>query len=154
MPITFYGISASYGNNYLYLTASQQTVTDGPITSYEIVIVVPDGNYSPADLVSTINMLLAAQNDMNNPGEATNIFSCVQLSLDITAQGSGSGKVTMSLNYGMDIAFTVVCLGMNFGKTSTGSNDNIDITTKIWVEFGLHPEGVCGGQMLYGKCAD
>jgi len=146
MPITFYGISASYGNNYLYLTASQQTVTDGPITSYEIVIVVPDGNYSPADLVSTINGLLAAQNNVDNPGEATNIFSCVQLSLDITAQGSGSGKVTMSLNYGMDIAFTVVCLGLNFGKNINGENDNVDITTKIGWNLGFTQKVYAGAK--------
>lgn len=146
MPITFYGISASYGNNYLYLTASQQTVTDGPITSYEIVIVVPDGNYTPADLVSTINELLAAQNSADNPDQATNIFSCVQLSLDITEGGSGSGKVTMSLNYGMDIAFTVVCLGMNFGKNINGENDNVDITTKIGWNLGFTQKVYAGAK--------
>ena len=134
MPITFYGISASYGNNYLYLTASQQTVVDGPITSYEIVIIVPDGNYSAADLISTINGLLAAQNIV---GEATNLFSCVQLTLDITSHGSGSGKVTFSLNYGMDIAFTITCLGLNFGKNINGENDNVDITTKIGWNLGF-----------------
>ena len=137
MPITFYGISASYGNNYLYLTASQQTVTDGPITSYEIVVVVPDGNYTATDLISTINGLLAAQNNADNPSEATNIFSCIQLTLDITEKGSGSGKVTISLNYNMDIAYTVVCLGMDFGKNINGENDNVDITTKIGWNLGF-----------------
>ena len=146
MPITFYGISASYGNNYLYLTASQQTVTDGPITSYEIVIVVPDGNYTAADLVSTINQLLAAQNDTDNPSEATNIFSCVQLTLDITEGGSGSGKVSISLNYGMDIAFTVTCLGLNFGKNIHGENDNVDITTKIGWNLGFTQKVYAGAK--------
>jgi len=137
MPITFYGISASYGNNYLYLTASQQTVTDGPITSYEIVVIVPDGNYTAADLIGTINGLLGAQNNTVNPSLTTDIFSCVQLTLDITEKGSGSGKVTLTLNYGMDIAFTVTCLGLNFGKNIQGENDNADITTKIGWNLGF-----------------
>jgi len=137
MPITFYGISASYGNNYLYLTASQQTVTDGPIASYEIVIIVPDGNYTAADLIRTMNELLAAQNNTDNPSLTTNVFSCVQLTLDLTTQGSGSGKVTLSLNYDMDIAFTITCIGLNFGKNIQGENDNVDITTKIGWNLGF-----------------
>ena len=137
MPITFYGISSSYGNNYLYMYANQQTVVDGPITESKIVIVIPDGNYIATDLISTINKLLAPTDDSGNLTDPTSVFSYVHLVLDITEKGSGSGKVTIQPKYAFDLAYTILCLGLDFGKNINGENDNIDITTKIGWNLGF-----------------
>ena len=37
----------------------------------------------------------------------------------------------------MDSAFTITCLGLNFGKNINGENDNVDITTKIGWNLGF-----------------
>ena len=85
LPIAFYGISESYGNNFLYMAVTHKSI-DGlnlQMTS-ERVFTIPDGNYNATDLVDTINGLLSPTNSVDfslqNPND---IFSYIQLSIGL-----------------------------------------------------------------------
>jgi hypothetical protein len=60
----FYGISSSYGNNYMNISITYNTID--PITretisvTKSIIITIPDGNYNSSDLIATILALLLA----------------------------------------------------------------------------------------------
>ena len=81
LPITFYGVSASYGNNYFWIE-----VIDTSNNTYSKLIQIADGNYNAADLINAVNMAIQSNND---------IFQNIELLLDITQTGSGTGKVTL-----------------------------------------------------------
>jgi len=153
MPITFYGISAAYGNNYLYITASQQYYDGGPVTSNQVIVVVPDGNYSAADLVRTINVLLAPVDEQGQLVDPDSVFSFIRLRLDTDTTGtSGSGKVTIEPIYNTTLGDSILCLGLDFGKGIDGSADNADITTKIGWNLGFTSKIYCGSPFYTGEC--
>ena len=59
LPVSFYGISSNYGNNYLHI----QLYYVIPEELYTIIetcrtIIVPDGNYTETDLIDTLNYML------------------------------------------------------------------------------------------------
>ena len=60
LPVSFYGISENYGNNYMHITLkySQPTVSDHIKECFRTII-IPDGNYTETDLIDTINYMLA-----------------------------------------------------------------------------------------------
>ena len=137
LPMAFYGISASYGNNYLYLYASQQFSESDPISEYDIMLTVPDGNYTGADLIKTINTLLRPIDESGGLINPDSIFSYVQLKLDISDSGSGTGKVVIQPIYDTPIGNSINCLGLDFTKNINGLPDNVDITTKIGWTLGF-----------------
>jgi|MDTC01.2.fsa_nt_gb hypothetical protein len=59
LPISFYGISSSYGNNYLHLQV-YYVLTNTSDTVYQSnkTIIIPDGNYTESDLIDTLNYML------------------------------------------------------------------------------------------------
>ena len=65
LPIGFYGISKSFGNNFF--TIGVETYTD-PITTEtsETVFTIADGNYEDAELIAELNEAV----DTNNPDES------------------------------------------------------------------------------------
>jgi hypothetical protein len=137
MPMAFYGVSASYGNNYLYIYASQQFAEGDPITDYDIMITIPDGNYTSQDLIDTINELLCPKDESGNMTDPDSVFSYVHLKLNITESGSGTGKVVIEPVSNTLIGNSINCLGLDFTRDINGLPDNIDISTKIGWTLGF-----------------
>ncbi len=98
LPLHFYGISEKLNNNYLHIDVyhksnfSQITPSEDYTTTSKTII-LPDGNYSSSELITTINQLIGS--DPNNPN-SNDIFSYIKFSLDIKSDGSGTSKVKIS----------------------------------------------------------
>lgn len=144
IPMAFYTISSSYGNNFLYLYASQQFTEWDPIQEFEVVITIPDGNYSGPDLIAKINALLCPYDSSGNMVNPTSVFSFVELKLDITPSGSGTGKVSIQPIWDTYIGNSINCLGLDFTRNIAGVTDTADITTRIGWNLGFTQKKYCG----------
>ena len=131
-PMKFYAISASYGNNYLYIYANTQPYLGGPVEQFESVVIVPDGNYTADALINKINALLAPLDASGNLLNPTIVYSYIQLTLDLTGN---TGKVTI----GPSSTFPNILnsIGLDFKKGINGKDDTSDITTKLGWNLGF-----------------
>ena len=134
LPVTFYSISSYYGNNFMNMSV---TYTDafGGILMSDKVIVVPDGNYNAQDLLDKINRILSpidTNGALTNPDD---IFSYVQLTLDITATGSGTGKVTIQPT-GLR-AGRITNIIMDYTRDINGIIDNVEPSTRLGWNLGF-----------------
>ena len=123
IPISFYGISAAYGNNHLYLRVEYLSMDDNvTVLTDEMTIVLPDGNYSANDLLNTINMFLSPKDECNVLINPNSIFNYIIFELDINACGSGNGKVTVTPcgKY----ASNIQSIYMDFTKDINGNCNN------------------------------
>jgi hypothetical protein len=98
LPLHFYGISEKLNNNYLHIDVYHksnfsQITSSEDYTTTSKTIILPDGNYSSSELITTINQLIGS--DPNNPN-SNDIFSYIKFSLDIKSDGSGTSKVKIS----------------------------------------------------------
>jgi hypothetical protein len=134
-PMTYYSISGAYGNNFLYIYADTQYVEDGPIDPYEMVAVIPDGNYTARDLVGVINTTLCPVDADGQPLDPDNVFSNIQLVLDINDNGSGTGKVSI-LPSGVQ-SNIVHSIALDFTKDVKCCFDDSSITTKLGWNLGF-----------------
>jgi hypothetical protein len=136
MPLTFYGISASNGNNYLYLKV---TYIDNKfpdcIIDAEKVFIIPDGNYNPNDFIDTINQILCPLDGCEKMLEPDLIFSYIRLSLDLTSDGSGSGKVTIK-PVGCK-ALSIKTIAFDFTRSIDGYVDTVEVSKKIGWNLGF-----------------
>jgi hypothetical protein len=133
MPITFYGISKSYGNHYFYVILTQTIDSVATQTSKQILI--KDGNYNAADLIEQVNQVLQQDAD---------IFAAIEFLLDITSTGSGTGKATMQIVQTAPNAATISAVVLDFSRDMNGNeqiNHNIissaDLSTKIGWNLGF-----------------
>jgi len=163
MPISFYGISSGYGNNYLYITVNykalgvETTAADLPhfnvttttdllthdtINTVTGAFIIPDGNYSATDLILKLNLLFRPLNTDNTYIRPNNIFSYIQFKLDISINGSGSGKVTIVPDgtYSGNINF----IDLDFTLGSNGLVDGIDISSKFGWNLGFQKRQYLG----------
>lgn len=121
LPITFYGVSASYGNNYFWIE-----VIDSSDTSFSKLIQIADGNYNAGDLINAVNTGLHENND---------IFQNVEFVLDITQTGSGTGKVTLQII--PNTPSTIEQIVLDFQKDMNGiPNMNAELSTKLGWNLG------------------
>ena len=148
-PISFYKISSSYGNNFLYLYANTQYYIGGPIEQYEIIVTVPDGNYSSFDLLDKINSTLRPVDASGNMLEPDNVFSYIQLSLDVNDNRSGTAKVTIEATG--EKASTINSIGLDFRKDINGKDDLENFTTKIGWNLGFSQEKYFGKTSYTGE---
>ena len=79
LPLTFYNISQKYGNNHFHLE-----VVTAPTNTSIIQVLVPDGNYTNADLLQVIN------------SQINSTLFDLSFNIDLNANGSGTGKVVMT----------------------------------------------------------
>jgi hypothetical protein len=119
IPKSYYVISRQYSNNFFSITAGNE----------KIIYIVPDGNYSNADLVDYLN------NYASNNGytSSTNpLLYYITFNVNIIGNtGSGSGQfiIGISPSYGGSLFnFTV-----NFNEDING---NIENTTPIIMKMG------------------
>jgi len=121
LPITFYGVSASYGNNYFWIEA-----TDNANSTYSKLIQIADGNYNASDLINAVNASVQSNVD---------IFQNVEFVLDITQSGSGTGKVTLQLIPNTPSTITQIIL--DFQKDANGvPNNNAELSMKLGWNLG------------------
>ena len=130
LPIHFYEISANTGNNYLYIYASQQFVFEGEITEYETIVFIPDGNYTPIQLIQVLNSKLSPKDESGSLIFPDLIFSYIHFTLD-----SITGKATIEPCG--EQGFSVCSISFDFTRNERGISDNIDIMTRIGWNLGF-----------------
>jgi hypothetical protein len=133
LSIACYSISTKYGNNFLYMYADTQYYDGGPITPYETVIIIPDGNYNTTDLLIKINSLLAPTDTSGNLTNPESVFSYIKFYIDINENSSGSGKLIV----GLTKSNIVHSIGLDFTKSISCCPDDAPITTKIGWNLGF-----------------
>lgn len=136
LPISFYSISSSLGNNFLNISVNYNSFdVNNQLVIEDIKLVIPDGNYNANDLIDTINNLLCPLTSDNKPLYPDNVSSYIQLSLDLTPSGSGSGKVTIQTTG--DKASFINFFNIDFTKDIVGNPDTIKLSTKIGWNLGF-----------------
>jgi hypothetical protein len=119
IPLNFYGISSSYGNNFLYLDVSYNSGSN-----VSEIIKIPDGNYSPTGLITTINTVIAAS--------SITVFTNIVFSVDLSGSaGYGSGKVSVKVN-GTN-GGTINAVTLDFTRNALGI---VDLTTPLSTKLG------------------
>lgn len=134
LPLTFYGISESNGNNFLYIRIDHDTEECENIIS-EKIFLIPEGNYNAADLIDKINSIISPKDEDDELIEPNQIFSYLQFVLDITENGSGSGKVV--LNTTGEFADTINSIALDFTRNINGIPDSINVATRIGWNLGF-----------------
>jgi len=135
-PVTFYGISEELGNNFIYIQVNynaldgSEEVLDASATYY-----IPDGNYNSSDVIELLNAQLCPLDSNNNMTQPDNIFSYVQMVIDVTANGSGSGKVTIYPTG--DKASNINLITLDFTRGKNGEVDNVPLTNKLGWNLGF-----------------
>ena len=133
-PVSFYGISSKYGNNYFFIAARQQ-LDENNFKEDSRVVILPDGNYNATDFLSTINSLLQLRNDDNSFIDPANLLNYVQFRLDITITGSGTGKVIVE-TFGL-FGTLISSIILDFARDIHGLPDKANITNKICMNIGF-----------------
>jgi hypothetical protein len=134
LPVSFYSISSFYGNNFMYMNVAY-TDTSGNLLVSDKMVVVPDGNYNSADLLDKINKILAPVDTLGALVNPNDIFSYIKLTLDITASGSGTGKVTIQPDG--ERANRITNIIMDFTRDINGEVDNVEVSTKLGWNLGF-----------------
>lgn len=134
IPINFYGISQSLGNNYLNLFVKYYTPPDTKtIYTKSYQIIVPDANYNAGGLINLLNL------DLSNCG--VSFFQQLKflVGLDTYAISAGSGTGLTYLFYQHDTTTTSIAVSfeLNFLLDINKELDNRDYTTKLGWNLGF-----------------
>lgn len=139
LPIHFYEISATLGNQYLYISVCQQFFPEGEIKGYETTIFIPDGNYTPIELLTTINALLCPLDDNGEVIHPESVFSYIHFILNCN-----DGKTTVEpCGIFMD---TIYSITLDFTKNEFGYSDNTNIITRLGWNLGFIHEKYKGNK--------
>jgi hypothetical protein len=135
LPRDFYGISASYGNNYFVMQIFQKV--NGVGYEADRILVIPDGNYTAEGLIKKINEILCPLFDgiMTEPDD---IFSYVVFELNTDASGSGNNRVIVKPNpLYPTISGNIEEIVLNFATDIDGNNDTVYLTNKLGWNLGF-----------------
>lgn len=134
-PVSFYGISARYGNNFFNITATQQLSEEEDIFEESKIVVVPDGNYNATDFINIINSLLSGTNPDGSPLDPNSMFNYITFRLDVAETGSGTAKVYIE-TIG-NLAHTIKTIDVDFSLDINGNPDKTPVTSKIGMNLGF-----------------
>ena len=134
-PVSFYGISARYGNNYFYIHATQQLIDGGEIFEESKIVIVPDGNYNANDFIDTINTLISGKNPDGSPLDPNSLFNYIVFRLDVSQTGSGTAKVFVETTG--NLGYTIKTINIDFSKDINGNADKAPVTSKIGMNLGF-----------------
>jgi hypothetical protein len=140
-PVSFYSISESFGNNFLYMQTNYYPISDdgvdlsGNLYTKETVLTIPDGNYNSDDLISKLNELISARDENGSLVDANDPFAYIQFSLDITSSGSGTGKVTIAPSGIKSSAIKTITL--DFTKNKNKESDNTEVSSRFGWNLGF-----------------
>jgi hypothetical protein len=133
-PVSFYGISSKYGNNYFYIEVTSD-IGGGQIFMEQHTVVIKDGNYNASDLIDEINNYLVPRDASGNK-DTISIFNYVQFALDISETGSGTGKVSVAPIDSLQ-GDTITSIFLDFTRDINGIPDKTPITSKICMNLGF-----------------
>ena len=135
-PVTFYGISEELGNDFIYIEVNYNALDDsGEVLDASGTYYIADGNYNSSDVIETLNSQLRPVNENNELMQPDSIFSYVQFVIDVTSNGSGSGKV--SIYPDGDKASYINLITLDFTRGINGEVDNVPLTTKLGWNLGF-----------------
>jgi hypothetical protein len=142
-PVAFYGISSTNGNNYLNMRIIYcfNAHTDR-ILKHDSVFIIPDGSYTPNDLIDTINFVINKKTIDKSSNDPDYVFNFIKVELDITPNGSGTRRVTIGNNDSKDVTIKQIIL--DFNKNIEGLPDTTNIFTKIGWNLGFTKPKYCG----------
>jgi hypothetical protein len=143
-PVAFYGTSESYGNNYLNIFCTYKYVSMAQSYTSMKTIILFDGNYSAVDLIEKINSQLrpvGTDGSLLNTAldSSYSIFNCVQFSLDVNTNFSGSGKIILQTSDADSFAYAsvITSIALDFTLNSSGITDTMSIISKIGWNLGF-----------------
>ena len=134
IPITFYGISNSFGNSHIWIEV-EYTPTPGSSLKDSKVFTISPGNYNALDFVSIVNNAICPKLSDGTFVNPNSIFSYLILTLDVTQTGSGTGKVTLSTT-GIN-ASQITNIKLDFARDINGNPDNSNLSSKIGWNLGF-----------------
>jgi len=126
LPVSFYGISSHYGNNFFFITIYYRDECGNSQEATKLIC-ISDGNYNAADLLEKINCILSENDD---------IFSKIFVFLDISDNGSGTGKITFKPKYECCVDY-IYSFTLDFSKDIHGNECPTDIRTKLGWNLGF-----------------
>jgi len=126
-PVNFYGISASYGNNFFNVVINVAPADPAdPDIIYNNVFTVPDGNYTNAEFIAKLNSVLGSDAPV-----ASDPYSCIQFS-----HNTETGKVTVVAL--TSVLSTIQYFALNFDTDWTGKCvKTYSLTTRIGWNMGF-----------------
>ena len=135
-PVSFYGISEYLGNNFLYLDVNYNSLDGSNIVKNKSkVITIPDGNYLAQDFITTINELLSPKDANGAVLYPNSVYSYIQIYLNVSAAGSGTGKITI---YPVGTyAENINTITLDFTRDINGNPDTVSISQKIGWNLGF-----------------
>lgn len=165
IPVSFYGISSSYGNNFLFISvmvnvikyanlinntqnavpiisiipkSSNEYTTRISPTFVEMVkiITVPDGNYNSQDLIDTINGLVCQKQELNPNSALYPDSPFSYIQFYLDVTNSGSGTGKVSINTSGLYAYVIDSLHLDFTRDINGKVDNSSVSSKIGWNLG------------------
>ena len=135
IPVSFYGISAKYGNNFFKIGATQQLTSGGMINEESKMIIVPDGNYNSTDFIDMINALISQKNPDGSPLDPNSLFNYILCRLDVSQTGSGTAKLFIETTG--TLAHTIKEINVDFSLDINGNPDKTPVTSKIGMNMGF-----------------
>lgn len=141
-PVSFYGISSKYGNNYFYIEVTSDL--GGEIFTETRTVVIKDGNYNASDLIDEINTAMIPLNDDGEP-DTNSSFNYIKFSLDISQTGSGTGKVIIEPLTSLQ-GQSVIAIFLDFTRDINGIPDKTPTTSKICMNLGFLKRKYEGGK--------
>lgn len=133
IPIAFYGISHHYGNSHIWIEIEYDV--SGTIAVANKVFEIEDGNYNAADFIDALNKQICPK-DIDGSFLYPNVmFSYIEFTLNITATGSGTGKVTIAPSGFRGDKITNI--KMDFTRDINGNPNNSEISSRIGWNLGF-----------------
>jgi hypothetical protein len=129
-PVSFYGISSKYGNNYFYIEATSD-IGPGQTFVEQRTVVIKDGNYNASDLINEINNSMIPTDTSGN-----SLFNYIQFLVDISETGSGTGKVSVAPIDSLQ-GETITSIFLDFTRDINGLPDKTPVTSKIGMNLGF-----------------
>lgn len=136
IPVSFYGISNTYGNNLFEIIIHY--LNDDVEISETKTIVVPDGNYNPFYFIKIINNLISPRNDEGESLNPEDIFGYILVSVDMTSDYSGTGRVTFTTTG--EKANLIQSFELKFIKPFNCNDTTFPISSRIGYNFGFIKE--------------
>lgn len=136
IPVSFYGISATYGNNIFEIVINY--LNNDVETTETKTIVVPDGNYNPFFFIQTINNLISPRDDNGYLINLDDIFGYILVSVDLTDDYSGTGHVTFETSGSK--AELISSFEIKFIKPFNCNDTKLPLSSRIGYNFGFTKE--------------
>jgi len=143
-PVSFYGVSESYGNNYFYIELAYLNDASENMITYEYVMLT-DGNYNAQDFISLINGVLSPTDEYGELIYPDSMFSYVQFYFDLTDTGSGTGR-TYITTVGAK-ADRITNIRLDFALDLDGNSYDGDLSYRIGWNLGFQKRSYDGATL-------